>query len=789
MVGMAVQLRTGANALNTADGIKERMKELAAGLPADIVWSIPYDTTPFIDVSIEEVVKALVEAVFLVFLVMLLFLQNFRATIIATIVVPIALAGACLGLLLFGYSINTLSLLAMVLAIGILVDDAIVVIENTERIMAEEHLGALEASLKAMTQISTALVGITLVLITVFIPMAFFPGSTGGIYRQFSITLVISIAFSALLAFTLTPALCAILLKPHLKEGEEKPKGWLARRVPLVDKLQSYPRRFADWFNRVFGRATDRYQGAVGRMIGAPLRWLGVFVAVVAVTGFLFTRVPGGFLPTEDQGYVITVVQAPPGATQQRTDKALQAAQQFYREQPQVENTVAIKGFSFFGQGQSTGMVFATLHPWDERKGEENAADTLVGKALGALMAVKDAMIFTISPPPIQALGNATGFSFRLQARGNQSQAELTEARNQLLGMASQSKVLANVRPEGLEPAPQLAVNIDRVKARALKLAIGDVNATLSISAGSAYVNDFNLEGRVRRVYMQADAPFRMTPEDILNLRVRNTDGQMVPFGAFTTAEWGTGPPQLERYNGYPSLSLAGESKPGYSSGDAIAEMEALSAKLPGGFNFEWTGTSFEEKQAGGQIGLLLGLSLLIVFLLLAALYESWTVPVAVLLVVPLGVFGSVLFALLRGYPADIYYNVGLITVIGLSAKNAILIIEFAIEQEAAGKSVRDATLEAVKLRLRPIIMTSLAFILGMVPLFFSTGAGAASRRAVGTGVMGGMLSATIIGIFLIPVFYIAVRRWLTRKMKTAGDPAVDDQAEDRDRTGAPQHA
>ena len=781
MAGMAVQLRTGANALATGDGVKARLKELGVGLPADVAWSIPYDTTPFISVSVEEVITTLVEAMILVFLVMLLFLQNWRATVIATIVVPIALSGACLGLFLFGFSINVLTLLAMVLAIGILVDDAIVVIENTERIMATEHLGPREASIKAMGEISGALIGITLVLIAVFVPMAFFPGSTGGIYRQFSATLAVSIAFSALLAFTLTPALCATLLKSHAPEGEEKPRGRLAQRFPIVARGEDAIGRFGAWFNRMFTRTTDGYQRRVGTMLSAPVRWLGVFALLAIVTVFLFTRVPGGFLPQEDQGYVITVIQAPPGSTRQHTDEAIRAAQAFYGAQPQVADTVAVRGFSFFGQGQSAAILFVPLHPWDERKGPENSAKALAGKAMGALMQVKEAMIFTLSPPPIQALGNATGFSFRLEARNGQSAEALRNARNMLLGMTAQSPVLANVRPEGQEPAPQLVVNIDRVKARALGLSIADVNATLSIAAGSAYANDFNLEGRVRRVYLQADAPYRMTPDDILNLRVRNAQGQMVPFGSFTSATWSAGSTQLARYNGYPSEAISGEPKPGASSGEALAEMESLVAKLPGGFDYDWTGTSFEEKQAGGQIGALLLLSLFIVFLVLAALYESWTTPIAVLLVVPLGVLGAALFTLGRGFAADIYFNVGLITIIGLAAKNAILIVEFAIEREVAeGVSFRDATLEAVKLRLRPIIMTSFAFILGMVPLVIATGAGAASRAAVGTGVMGGMITATILGIFFTPLFYVAVRTWLTKK-KPHGAIA--------DPEGAPPHA
>ena len=786
MAGMAVQLRAGANALATGDGIKARMKELGAGLPADVSWRIPYDTTPFIDVSVEEVIKTLIEAIILVFLVMLLFLQNWRATVIATVVVPIALAGACFGLFLFGFSINVLSLLAMVLAIGILVDDAIVVIENTERIMATEHLSPRDASIKAMGEISSAIFGITIVLIAVFVPMAFFPGSTGGIYRQFSVTLAVAIAFSALLAFTLTPALCATLLKPHSGRQPGSQPSRFADSFPVVRRGGEAVSRFTAWFNTAFARTTDGYQRRVGYMLSAPLRWLGVFAVLTVLTVVIFTRVPGGFLPQEDQGYVITVIQAPPGSTRQHTDEAIAATQAFYAQQTQVADTIAVRGFSFFGQGQSAAIVFAPLHPWDERKGVENSAQTLAGKAFGALMQVKEAMIFTLSPPPIQSLGNATGFSFRLEARDGQSAAQLANARNQLLGMASQSSILANVRPEGQEPAPQLVVNIDRVRARALGLAIGDVNATLSIAAGSAYANDFNLEGRVRRVYLQADAPYRMSPDDILNLRVRSSTGEMVPFGAFTTATWSAGPPQLARYNGYPSQALSGEAKPGFSSGEALSEMEALAAKLPGGFDYEWTGTSFEEKQAGGQIGALLLLSLVIVFLVLAALYESWVTPIAVLLVVPLGVLGAALFTMARGFAADIYFNVGLITIIGLSAKNAILIIEFAIEREVAdGVSFRDATLEAVKLRLRPIIMTSLAFILGMVPLVLSTGAGAASRSAVGTGVMGGMITATVLGIFFTPLFYAAVRTWLTRK-KPHGAQAHDSG---RDARGAVDHA
>ena len=755
MAGLAVQLTPGANALSTAEGIRSRMEELSKGFPPDITWSIPYDTTPFISLSIEEVVKTLGEAMVLVFLVMFLFLQNWRATVIPTIVVPIALAGACLGLWIAGFSINVLTLFGMVLAIGILVDDAIVVIENVERIMSEEHLSPYEATVKAMSQITSAIIGITLVLIAVFIPMAFFPGSTGGIYRQFSLTLAISIAFSAMLALTLTPALCATLLKPH---DEEKRSG------PIGQWFDRFFARFNGWF----GRTTDRYQGRVGRILSSPLRWLGVFVAMVAVTALLFTRLPGSFLPQEDQGYLITVVQAPPGATTQRTDLASDQVKKFFAAQPQVANTVLVRGFSFFGQGQANAIMFTPLKPWDERTGDGDSADAIAGKAMGAFMGIKEAFVFSLSPPSIPELGTASGFTFKLQDRGGNGRAALMQARNQMLGGAMQSKLLANVRPEGQEDAPVLKVDIDRTKARALGLSIGDVNATLAIAFGSAYANDFTREGRVLRVLIQADAASRMTPQDVTDLKVRSATGEMVPFGSFSTAEWSAEAPQLQRYNGYPAMTISGEPAPGQSTGEAMAEMERLAASLPAGFSYEWTGISYEEKQSAGQIGMLLGLSLVVVFLLLAALYESWSVPVAVLLVVPLGVLGAVLFSMMRGLGADIYFNVGLITIIGLSAKNAILIVEFAIEQEAEGKSTLDAVMEAVKLRLRPIIMTSLAFILGMVPLVIASGAGAASRIAVGSGVMGGMIAATLLGIFFIPLFYLTVRKWLSRKRPPA---------------------
>jgi multidrug efflux pump len=757
VAGVAIQMTTGANALATAEGIKARMAELATTFPQDITWSIPYDTTPFISASIHEVVKTLGEAMVLVFIVMFLFLQNWRATLIPTIVVPVALAGACLGLWIFGFSINVLSLFAMVLAIGILVDDAIVVIENVERIMAEEHLSPYHATVKAMGQITSAIIGITLVLMAVFVPMAFFPGSTGAIYKQFSVTLIVSIGFSALLALTLTPALCATFLKPHVPE-DQRQENWFTQRTG----------HFFAGFNAWFERTTLRYQGGVGRLLSAPLRWLGVFAAMLVVTMVLFTRLPGGFLPTEDQGTVITAIQAPPGATRARTDEAIEAVKAFYREQDTVEDVVVVRGFSFFGQGQGNAIAFTTLKPWDERPGAENSSMTLVGKAMGAFSQIKEALVFALNPPAIQELGTASGFTFKLEDVGGNGTAALVAARNQLLGAASQSPLLAGVRPEGQEDAPQLRVMIDRIKARALGLSIGDVNGTLAIAFGSAYANDFTREGRILRVLLQADAAYRMTPEDVLALKVRNAAGEMVPFGSFTQVEWTSGPQQLQRYNGYPATTISGMPSAGHSTGEAMDEMERLAAELPDGFAYEWTGISYEEKQSGGQIGLLLGLSFLVVFLLLSALYESWAIPVSVLLVVPLGVLGSILFTMMRGLSADVYFNVGLITIIGLAAKNAILIVEFAIEQEAQGKTPMEATLEAVKLRLRPIIMTSLAFIGGMIPLFLASGAGAASRIAVGTGVVGGMLAATLLGIFFIPVFYLSVRRWLAKKGPTA---------------------
>ncbi len=770
MAGMAIQLATGANALDAAEGVKTRLAELESSLPAGVNWAVPYDTTPFVQASIEEVIKTLVEAMILVFLVMYLFLQSWRATIIPALVVPIALAGACLGLWLFGFSINVLSLFGMVLAIGILVDDAIVVIENVERIMREEGLGPLEATRKAMDQITGAIIGITLVLVAVFLPMAFFPGSTGGIYRQFSVTLAISIFFSAVLALSLTPALCATFLKAEEHEGEHlsdtppEGEGWRGRLAVLQWRAKRLFGRFNQWFDKM----TGKYGRANDRILAAPMRAFAVFIALGAVTLLLFMRLPTAFLPNEDQGYLISMVQSAPGSTRDRVNESVEPMKEFWTSQEEVEDIVVVRGRSFFGQGQSNAMMFTSFKDWSERTSSESSAESLLAKASGVFSQLENGIAFVIQPPPIQSLGQASGFTMKIEDRAGLGREALLDARNQLMGMASQSPLIVNLRPEEQGDSPTIDIDIDRLQARAVGLSMTDINNALSINFGSAYANDFNYNGRVLRVLVQADAPHRMTPEDVLALRIPNASGEPVPFGAFATVEWSAAPVSLARYNGYPAMTLSGMAAPGESSGAALDEMEQLASQLPQGIAFEWTGVSYEEKQAGGQIGLLLGLSVVVVFLLLAALYESWSVPLAVLLIVPMGVLGGVLFSMLRGLSADVYFNVGLITIIGLAAKNAILIVELAIEEEAAGKRRIDAVKSAARLRLRPIIMTSLAFTMGMVPLVFASGAGAASRIAVGTGVMGGMIAATAIGIFIIPVLYLLVRRKLSRGMPHA---------------------
>ena len=764
IAGLGVQLGAGANAVATAEAVKARLGELQANFPRGLAWSVGTDTTPFINASINSVIHTLVEAMVLVFAVMFLFLQNWRSTLIPAVVVPIALAGACLGLYLFGFSINTLSLFAMVVAIGILVDDAIVVVENVERIMAQEGLPPRLATVKAMGQIRTAIIGITLVLIAVFVPMAFFPGSTGGIYRQFSVTLAVSIFFSAVLALTLTPALCATLLKPHAHERPAQRAGVLG-----------WPRRAGDWFNDRFGRATDRYAGGAGAMMKAPMRWMAVFTVVCVLTFVLFTRLPGGFLPEEDQGSFLINYDAPVGSTMHRVEEAVVQGEAYLRKQPQVRNVISVVGYNFFGQSQGSAMSFVDLKPWEERTGDADGVQAIIAAGVQrATAGITQATVFALNPPPIQALGNATGFSMKIEDRSGTDRAGLVAARDAIIAAAAKDPLLLGVRPEGQGDAPELYVDIDRVKARALGLSIATVNSTLAINFGSFYANDFNRDGNTLRVYLQADAGARMTPQDVLALYVPGPDKQMVPFSAFARVSWRTGPIQLDRYNGYPALTISGNAAPGQSSGAALKAMERIAGEtLTGSLDYEWTGTAFEEKQAGGQIGMLLGLSMVVVFLLLAALYNSWGIPIAVLLVVPFGVLGSVLFTMARGFSADVYFNIGLITIIGLAAKNAILIVEFAIEDQTADRSVEDATLEASRQRLRPILMTSLAFILGMVPLVIASGAGAASRQAVGTGVMGGMIAATAFGIFFTPVFYLLARRYLTKPR----DPEAEDKA------------
>lgn len=737
---IGVQLSPTANALGTATAVRAKLDELSKYFPQGVQYEIPYDTSKFVKISIEEVVKTLLEAVVLVFLVMYLFLQNIRYTLIPTIVVPVALMGTFAAMLAFGFSINVLTMFGMVLAIGILVDDAIVVVENVERIMSEEGLSPREATRKAMGQITGAIIGITLVLIAVFIPMAFFGGAVGAIYRQFSLSMVASMVFSALMALTLTPALCATLLKP-VQAGHHHEK-----------------RGFFGWFNRRFNATTNSYQSLVSRILGKSTRYMVIYGVIIVCVGLLFMRLPTSFLPSEDQGYIVTNIQLPPGASTNRTLEVVEQVEQYFLKQPGVQHVVAVLGFSFSGNGQNAALAFVPLKDWEERDAS-SSADAIAGKAFGAFMQIKDAIVFPLNPPPIPELGNATGFTFRLQDRGGLGHDALLAARNQLLGMAGKNPVLAGVRPEGLEDTPQLRLDIDRDKASALGVSFADINSTLSSALGSSYINDFPNQGRQQRVIMQAEATQRLRPEDLQQLYVRNVKGDMVPFSAFATSSWIKGPVQLVRYNGYPAMKISGQAAPGYSSGQAMEEMEKMAAQLPAGFGFEWTGQSREEQLSGAQMPMLMALSLLAVFLVLAALYESTSIPLSVMLVVPLGVLGAVLGVTLRGLPSDVYFKVGLITIIGLSAKNAILIVEFAKDLQAEGKSLIHSTLEAAKLRFRPIIMTSLAFILGVVPLVIASGAGSASQRAIGTGVMSGMITATVLAVLFVPVFFVVVRK------------------------------
>ncbi len=739
-VGVGVQLTPSGNALAAAEAVRKKMDELQRYFPEGVTYSIPYDSSGFVSISIKQVAYTLIEAVVLVFLVMFLFLQNIRYTIIPTLVVPIALLGTFATLLALGFSINVLTMFGMVLVIGIVVDDAIVVVENVERIMTEEGLPPLEATRKAMTQISGAIVGVTLVLISVFVPLAFFSGSVGNIYRQFSAVMVASIAFSAFLALSLTPALCATLLKPVEAGHHHDKKGFFGA------------------FNRRFNQATRGYENLVTRILRRAGRYMVIYVAIMGVVALMYTRLPTSFLPAEDQGTLLVNVQLPPGATLERTKQVMEKVEGFMLKQPEVQSMVGVLGFSFSGQGQNAALAFVTLKDWSERTGPGQDATSLAGRAFGALSGVRDAFIFPLSPPPIPELGSASGFTFRLQDRSGAGPEALLAARNQLLGMAAQSPVLAQVRADGLEDAPQLQIDIDRDKASALGVDFSSINTTLSTALGSRYVNDFPNQGRLQRVVVQADAPARMQPEDLMKLYASNNQGQPVPFSAFASTHWANGAMQSVRYNGYPASRISGGAAPGYSTGAAMNEMEKLAAQLPQGFGYEWTGQSREEKLAGSQAIMLYGFAILAVFLCLAALYESWSIPLSVILVVPLGVIGVLMATLLRGYSNDVYFQVGLITIIGLSAKNAILIIEFAKDLQAQGRTVVQAAIEAAQLRFRPILMTSLAFMLGVMPLVLASGASSASQRAIGTGVIGGMITGTVLAVFFVPVFFVVVR-------------------------------
>jgi multidrug efflux pump len=744
--GLAVSLTTGANALATATAVRERMHALQDTFPPDVRWSTPFDTTPFITESVNGVVRTMIESIILVSIVVLLFLQSWRALFLPTLVVPISLIGTCLGLLAFGVSINLLSLFAMVVAIGILNDDAIVIVESVERIMREDKLPPREATAKAMGQLTGAIIATTLVLLAVFIPMGFFPGSAGGIYRQFAVTLSVSLVVSTILSLTLAPAICGAMLRPArvAAEGEKPGRG----------------ARFFSAINRGLERVSDGYGGAVGRMLGRPWLWLGVFLLAVVATALLYARLPGGFLPEEDQGYLFVAYNAAPGSTVARTQQAVRQAEAILKRQPEVRNVATVIGFSFFGQGQSVGMSFVDLKPWAERSGRGEGSLALAQRLNVAMLGIPQAQVFVLNPPAIQSLGNASGFTMKVEDRGGAGNRALQAAAMALARRAAGSELLTGVRPEGMPMAPQLFVDIDRTQARALGVQLAQVNQALGVMFGSAYVNDFVHQGNVLRVFVQGEAAQRMRAEDVADLRVLGDAGQSVPFSAFARARWTVGEQQVERYNGFLSATVSGQAAAGVSSGAAIREMERIATEvLPPGMRFEWTGTAREEQEAAGQVGLLLGLALLVAFLLLAALYESWSTPVAVLLAVPFGVLGAVLFTGARGMSADVYFNVGLVTIIGLAAKNAILIVQFGLEEEARGVPTAEAIQRAAHQRLRPILMTSLTFIVGMLPLVFAAGAGAASRQAVGTGVLGSMFTATAFGIFYTPLFYLLLRR------------------------------
>jgi multidrug efflux pump len=762
--GIGIRLAAGANALDTADAVRAKIEEMRAYFPPGLDVVVPFDTTPFVKISIEGVVWTLIEAIILVFCVMYLFLQNFRATLIPTIAVPVVLLGTFGVMAALGFSINTLTMFGMVLAIGLLVDDAIVVVENVERVMTEEGLPPKEATKRSMDQITGALVGIGLVLSAVFVPMAFFGGSTGVIYRQFSITIVSAMALSVLVAIIFTPALCATMLKP-VKKGEHHGGGG-----PLG--------RFFGWFNRMFERNTKRYESLVSRMVHRAGRFLLIYAAILVALGYLFLRMPTSFLPLEDQGVMFTQVMLPSGATQERTEAVLKKVSDHFlqNESDSVRSVFTVSGFSFGGSGQNMGIGFVALRDWEERKGAEQHVESIADRARGAFQQIREAMVYAFVPPAVLELGTASGFNLMIQDRSGLGHDALIAARNQFLGLAAQDSRLAGVRPNGQEDVAEYQLTIDHAKAGALGVAVSDINRTLNAAWGGTYVNDFLDRGRIKKVYLQADADARMTPEDLAKWYVRNNKGDMVPLSAFTTAKWVYGSPRLERYNGQPSVEIQGQAAPGLSSGDAMAAVEEIMAQLPPGIGYEWTGTSFEERRSGSQAPALYALSLLVVFLCLAALYESWSVPFAVMLVVPLGVLGALLAATGRGLSNDVYFQVGLLATIGLASKNAILIVEFAKALMEDGMDLMAATREAVRMRLRPILMTSLAFGLGVLPLAKATGAGAGSQNAIGTGVLGGTIAATVLGIFFIPLFYVVVKRIF--KDKSAAEAATSNTGE-----------
>ncbi len=755
--GVAIKLSTGANALATAAKVKEELAKLEQYFPTGMKSVIAYDTTPFVRISIEEVIKTLLEAIVLVVLVMYLFLQNFRATLIPTIAVPVVLLGTFGVLAAFGFSINTLTMFAMVLAIGLLVDDAIVVVENVERVMSEEGLSPKEATRKSMGQITGALVGIALVLSAVFVPMAFFGGSTGVIYRQFSITIVAAMALSVLVALILTPALCATILKPIEKGHHHGERG------------------FFGWFNQRFEQTSHGAQSAVRGMTRRSVRFMVIYGAFVAAVAFGFMRLPTGFLPDEDQGVLFAQVMLPAGATAERAKPVLDTVEHHFleNEKDTVEGLFVVSGFSFSGRGQNNAIAFVNLKDWDERTAPGSDVKSIAGRAMGAFSQIRDAMAFAFAPPAVIELGTAGGFNLFLQDRAGLGHEALIAARNQLLGLAAKDPRLVAVRPNGQDDTPQLRVEVDHAKAGALGLSIADINDTLATAWGGAYVNDFIDRGRVKKVYMQADAPYRKAPEDLNRWYVRNKSGEMVPFSSFASVRWDYGSPRLERYNGVPAVEIQGQPAPGKSTGEAMAVMEELVKQLPPGFGIEWTGLSYQERMSGSQAPMLYALSLLIVFLCLAALYESWSIPVAVMLVVPLGVIGALIAAGLFGKANDVYFQVGLLTTIGLASKNAILIVEFAKELMEQGKSATEAAIEAVRLRLRPIIMTSLAFGLGVLPLALANGAGSGAQNAIGIGVLGGMITGTVLCIFFVPLFYVLIRKFFVAKPAAPADQPI----------------